>query len=70
MTYDSAIHAAQLIAGELLSDCDRTIEPVQEGRAAASSATGPGKHASSSAGTARRSPGCRSAASTVTLTWK
>ena len=30
MIYDSAIQAAQLIANELLSDCDRTIEPVQE----------------------------------------
>ena len=32
MTYDSALHAAQLIAGELLSDRDRSIEPVQEGQ--------------------------------------
>jgi hypothetical protein len=30
--YDSALHAAQLIAEEPLTGCDRTIEPVQEGQ--------------------------------------
>ena len=30
MFYDSAIQAAQLIADELLNDCERSIEPLQE----------------------------------------